>query len=54
MREKTVDPHAALIDVSWLSLREVDKIDRASLANAILTMLDPASEEPIHGFNSRI
>jgi hypothetical protein len=54
MCENSVDSDGVVIDVTGLSLRDLDKIDTSSLAQAIHMVLNPANEEEIRGFNSRI
>jgi hypothetical protein len=54
MCENGVSSDDALIDISGLSLRDVDKIEASSLAQAIQLLLHPVNDEEIRSFSSRI
>ena len=52
MTEFSVD--SELIDVTGLSLRELDEIPERRLADALRQVLDADDSGPVAGFNSRI
>jgi FXSXX-COOH protein len=54
MLDESGDFGEVLIDVSGLSLRDLDGISESSLAQALRHVLDDEETGPVAGFSSRI
>jgi FXSXX-COOH protein len=54
MKDKSDDFGDSLIDVSQLSLRDLDEIGESSLAHALRQVLSDEPTGPVAGFQSKI
>jgi FXSXX-COOH protein len=54
MCDNALDVDGVLIDVSGLSLRDVDEMDGSSLGRVIRMLLDRTDVESIASFESRV
>jgi FXSXX-COOH protein len=54
MRDEPCDVGHVLIDVTELSLRDLEAIDESALAEALRHVLDEEQPAPVAGFQSQI